>query len=255
MSGKRDNAPNDQIYEERVKKLIERMSSLQASTEDDRASRTRDFDTIYEDLERKLDKYVENKSQKVSGFTAAIRKLTIGIDEEFENRKKIELELENELASLDKSISRVLNEVSISKNDADSKLVSLLNSTIETLTTDLGRASNTRDLEGNAELEMVISQDIPRLRDELISETALRKDLEGKIVTQFSNQVEELANILAEEKKKREFKEEELVASITAASKSIEASIKKQREEREKSESDVLGLIEKVIDRLKVDIA
>ena len=87
------------------------------------------------------------------------------------------------MASLDRQVSKVLGEMTSARNEADGRLVNRLNTTVDQLSTELNRAIVPRDLEGSAELETILSQELPRLKEEIIGETTLRKDLECKILS------------------------------------------------------------------------
>lgn len=251
MSSKGETAASAAIYDDRVRKLMDRMTALRPTPEEDPAVRGRDFERSVKELEKKIAKQRESRAQWAADFTAVLKKLQSGAEAELDARKKLGVDLEGELAVLQKLVRRATEEASSARHACDSRLVFKLNTAVETLSDDLERLGALKELECSEELEALVSHDIPRMRDELFSEVALRKELEAKIVAQFSLQTDELAGLLTEDRKKREKKEEEILAAVNATSKGVEAALTRLKADRERSENEILALIEKVIERLR----
>ena len=253
MSAKTDAPSSALIYDERVKKLMDRMSALHPQNEDDRTGRTRDWERIIQELEKRIAKQREQKAQRTADFAVVLKRVNANVEEELEARKKLEAEFESEVASLQKVARKTTDEMNNMRNACDSRLVFKLNTIVETLNEDLIHLSGAKELEACPELETIISHEIPRIKEELTNDMALRKDLESKILSQFSMQVDELSALIADERKKREKKEEEILSAVNSTSKGFESSLAKIKGEREKSENEILALIEKVIERLKTE--
>lgn len=84
----------------------------------------------------------------------------------------------------------------------------------------------------NPDFEYITQEEIPKLQKDLTSEINLRRELEGKILEQFLDQIQELNEMFQEEKKERELKEEEIVTTLKTVSNEIESMISQQRMER-----------------------
>ena len=140
-----------------------------------------------------------------------------------------------------------------------------MNGHVEQIQSEIQRNLNTAS-ETNPDLEYIVQEEIPKLQRELTNEINLRRELEGKILEQFMEQITELNDIFQEEKRDREGKEEEIVSMLKNVSGDVEQLITVQRSERyffiwlkdlkrERNEEMILNLVEQVIERLKRDAA
>ncbi len=63
-------------------------------------------------------------------------------------------------------------------------------------------------------MEAYINEDIPKLRDQVENEVALRKEIEDRIYEQFMEQIDDLHESCEQERKQREATEEELISIL-----------------------------------------
>jgi hypothetical protein len=77
-----------------------------------------------------------------------------------------------------------------------------------------------------------LEDDIPRLQEEIAAESGLRAEIEQKIYEQFMEQIAELRLLFEEEKRDREFKEEELINTLKLVSQRVQDSIMKTKIDR-----------------------
>lgn len=241
-------------YEERIQRLFNRVNNIQTVTSQEKQSKLKEIEKILEELESKLDKQKTEKVNKLNTFTSTIQSLNRILDEERDKNERVESNFNQELLNLEKAFGKSIEEARLLRDESDQRLVSKLNKEIEGLQYELAKNFQTNHFEGKEELEQLVETDIPRIQNEIVAESSIRRELEAKIVEQFMEQIQELREIFEDEKKQRECKEEELVLAINTIAKEIDEAIKKQKEEREKNEENILELVEKVIERLKSDL-
>lgn len=242
-------------YQDRVQRLFDRVNSIQKITKEDKKVKIQDLERVVKDLETKILSQRKEKNTKISTFRETIKTMQDALELESQNREKLENGLNSQINNLDKNCAKILEDAKYLRDDTDRNLVTKLNNSIDLLQEEISKNLMNKNFEKNEELEQLMEKDLPKIQYELANESAMRKELENKILDQFMNQIGELNNLLVEEKKKREIKEEEILNGINTISKDIENSLQKQREEREKNEENILELVEKVIDRLKTDIS
>lgn len=241
-------------YEDRIQRLFNRVNTIQSATTEEKHNKLKEMEQILEDLEKKLESQKAEKAGRLNTFGSTIHTLNRLLDEEREKGERIESNFNQELLNLEKAFGKSIEEARLLRDESDQRLVSKLNKEIETLQYELARNFQTNNFEGKEELEQLVDTDIPRIQNEIASESAIRRELEAKILEQFMEQIQELREIFEDEKKQREAKEEELVLAINTIAKEIDDALKKQKDEREKNEESILELVEKVIERLKSDI-
>lgn len=81
-------------------------------------------------------------------------------------------------------------------------------------------------------LNQMISDELPILRNEIMNESSLRKEIEIKIEDQFNQQLNELKFLCEEERNERESKEEELVSTLKGISLRVQEAIVKGKKQR-----------------------
>lgn len=241
-------------YEDRVQRLFNRVNNIQSINAEEKQTKLRDIENVLTELAQKISKQKEEKASKLTTLTETMATLSKALEGERERAEKLENTFNSDLLTLEKNFLQSVEEARSLRDESDKRLVTKLNTELEGLQMNLARGLGSERFEGQEELEQLIETDIPRVQAELANESALRKELEGKILEQFLEQVNELRALHEEEKKTRETKEEELVEAINVISKEVEDGLKKQKDERERNEENILELVEKVIERLKTDI-
>jgi hypothetical protein len=113
----------------------------------------------------------------------------------------------------------------------DTKLINKMNGHVEQIQSEIQRSLSTSS-ETNPDLEYIVQEEIPKIQRELTNEINLRRELEGKILEQFMEQITELQDIFNEEKRDRESKEEEIVGMLKNVSADCEGLLGTQRAER-----------------------
>ena len=103
-----------------------------------------------------------------------------------------------------------------------------MNTHVEQIQSEIQRSLATSS-EANPDLEYIVQEEIPKLQREQTNEINLRRELEGKILEQFMEQITELQDIFCEEKRDRETKEEEIVGMLKNVSSDCEFSLSEQK--------------------------
>lgn len=106
-----------------------------------------------------------------------------------------------------------------------------MNTHVEAIQTEIQKSLDTVSVV-NPDFEYITQEEIPKLQRDLTSEINLRRELEGKILEQFLDQIQELNEMFQEEKREREIKEEEIVTTLKTISSEIEGMIGQQKAER-----------------------
>ena len=241
-------------YQDRVQRLFERVRTIQSTGEEERLAKTKELERAIGELDKRVTRKKEERTLRQDGYSEKIAQIKLLLDEEVESRTRLENQLAGELEGLERYCVRLGEEARTLRDETDRRLVGKLNGAIELIQLETQRHLAPSNFEANAELDQLLRVEIPQLQKELGNECALRRELEGKILEQFMEQVSELTLLYQEEKKKREVKEEDLLNAIAAVAREVELALKRQRADREKNEENILDLVEKVIERLKRDI-
>ena len=207
--------------------------------------------TISDQLEKKK----EAREIQIDTFSDKIRQLRAHFEEEANAKSRLEIKLQTDLENVEKYSHKILEEAKIQRDEVDKRLVGKLNNAIDLIQLEIPKCLKDKSFDHQKELEQIMKVELPMLQNELGNECMLRKELEAKIYEQFMEQIKELGDLYLEEKRVRELKEEEILGVANNISREVENGLKKQRGEREKSEENILELVEKVIERLKKDIS
>jgi len=105
-----------------------------------------------------------------------------------------------------------------------------INRQIENLAKDLSNELSKQDAQSY--LQHFLDEDLPRLREDLNTEIANRKDMETKIYDQFMGQIAELHENFDKDKKEREKRADEFMEVLKRFSDNISEDIANSREER-----------------------
>lgn len=79
---------------------------------------------------------------------------------------------------------------------------------------------------------VLITEDLPALREEIDNEIQLRSEIENKIQGQFIQQLDELKVLCAEEREERESKEEELINLLKGISGKVQETLQQTKKQR-----------------------
>lgn len=99
-------------YNDRVQRLFERVGNLQSAVDEQKTSRIKEIENILVELERRLNEIRDNKSDKINYFDKMIKQIQIALEEESDNRQKLENELNSEINALEKNCQRIIEEAS-----------------------------------------------------------------------------------------------------------------------------------------------
>ena len=133
---------------------------------------------------------------------------------------------------MEKACKKFVEVNSRQRLEEDRKLSARLNGQIDQLYSDINKQLGGSPVQENPELNLLISEEIPKLRKELSHEIMLRRELENRILEQFTEQISDLQTDFMEERKTREAKEEELVNYLKKISVDIENALHRERIER-----------------------
>jgi hypothetical protein len=250
-----ENDQNASVYQNRIQKLLERVNNIRSHSDEEKTTRIREIESAMESLLQYVQRIRETRSSHVDSFATKIQQLKSAFESEMAATAKVESKVEADLQNVTKLGVRLMEQAKLNRDQADKKLVSKLNNTIELIQAEIANSFSDKNCQSQRELDDVLRDELPVLHNELNNECQLRKELEGKIFEQFMGQIRELSELYDIEKKTREAKEEEIISVVNSISKEVEGAIRRQREERERSEENILELVEKVIDRLKRDIS
>ncbi len=82
----------------------------------------------------------------------------------------------------------------------------------------------------------------------------MTKEILKKIYQQYNGQLEELGRLIAEEEVQRKSEEEILVARLEKVYETVGKEMREIRKERERREGEMIGLLEKVVDRVRAEV-
>ena len=117
-------------YNERVQKLFERVGNIQSAVDEEKSTRLKEIETVLVELEKKLNGMKDGKNEKILLFEKMvilvrhrmflvipltiqqIKEIHSNLEEESENRQKLENELNSQITALEKNCQRVLEEAS-----------------------------------------------------------------------------------------------------------------------------------------------
>lgn len=137
-----------------------------------------------------------------------------------------------DMEKLEEICKKIIQKNSAEQLELDKKLSGKLNKQVEQLFNEVNKQLGGFPVAENPELNMLISEEIPKLRKEMSHEIMLRRELENRILEQFTEQISDLQADFIEERKAREAKEEELVNYLKKISVDIESNLHRERIER-----------------------
>lgn len=79
----------------------------------------------------------------------------------------------------------------------------------------------------------------------------MTQEINKKIFAQYSSQMQELSDILSEERKEKEMEESKIMDKLEKMYLKIHKQVEDSRRLRETNEEDVINFLEKVIERVK----
>jgi len=250
-----ENDNYNSAYQERIQKLFERVNNIHNYSEEEKMSKIKELETVINSIADHLEKKKETRETQIDTFSEKIKQLKLYFEEESSAKKTLESKLQNELESVERFSNKVIEESKANRDEVDKRLVHKLNNAIDLIQIEIPKNLKDKSFDHQKELDQILKVELPLLQNELNNECQLRKELEAKIYEQFMEQIKELTDLYIEEKRIRELKEEEILSVINSISKEVDTGLKKQRVEREKSEENILELVERVIERLKRDIS
>jgi hypothetical protein len=86
-------------------------------------------------------------------------------------------------------------------------------------------------------------------------QSQLSRDIYRKVHSQFSSQIEEISSSLAEEQRQRVESEEHILSSIERMYNALSGAVGEGRRARERQEREVVDLLERVIEKLRYEMA
>jgi len=239
----------EEQYTERINRLFQRLANIQSDVEEEKVNRYKALETILINLEQKVEEINKNKLERHQQLLEKVKFLQNSLEENVGARQKIEGELGNDLKSLQANCRTIIEAANIDHDEQNKKFLGKINRQIEILAKDLSTELSKQDTQSY--LQNFLEEDLPRLREDLNNEIATRKELETKIYDQFIGQLRDLQENFDKEKKDRERRADEFMEVLKRFSDNISEDIANSREEREKNNEMLLGLVENVVERIK----
>ena len=129
-------------YNERVQRLFERVGNLQNAVDEEKSNRLKEIENILMDLEKRLVEMRENKNEKIEYFEKMIKQLQLTLEEESENRQRLENDLNTEITGLEKNCQKIIEEAGKERQVLDTKLISKMNTHVEQIQSEIQRNLN-----------------------------------------------------------------------------------------------------------------
>jgi len=133
-------------YNDRVSRLFERVGNLQNAVDEEKSNRIKEIETILMDLEKRLVEMKENKNEKIEYFDKMIKQLQLTLEDESENRQRLENDLNTEITGLEKNCQKIIEEAGKERQVLDTKLINKMNGHVEQIQSEIQRS-----LSSNAE--------------------------------------------------------------------------------------------------------
>lgn len=236
-------------YKERVKKISERLQTMQIVLDPERNLGFSDIEKKLEQLEGDFSEACEQNNKKFNILKDQIQKIELNVDKELKNRSQFFQSRSDELNRWQEKIHAGLNKYLKGKKEGESKIFSVIEERFEGLKSKVREeCRNFEDTE--AEATKFINQDLPKIAEIVQEGVDLRKFAELELNKRLETGLAGLKNDLAVEKKMREETEEAMLAMLRDVVSRIKNDLDTERKERENSEENILGLLEETCEKI-----
>eukprot|EP01017_Pseudomicrothorax_dubius_P042032 TRINITY_DN6809_c0_g1_i1.p1 TRINITY_DN6809_c0_g1~~TRINITY_DN6809_c0_g1_i1.p1 ORF type:complete len:167 (+),score=72.64 TRINITY_DN6809_c0_g1_i1:343-843(+) len=161
----------------------------------------------------------------------------------------------DELSNVERNCRRLIDNAIKERIESEKKFVGKISLQLDNISNEIHKELASKALPSENYLAFYLNEEIPRLREALETEVALRKEIEAKILEQFTDQINDLRDTFDAERKEREVREEEVIAILKNIATRVSDNITKMRREREKNEEVLVQLVEKIIQKLRKETA
>jgi uncharacterized phage-like protein YoqJ len=233
----------DNGYNDRVRRLSERLSSMQITLDSERTSRYTDIEKRLDNLEKEFSDLSEQSNKKFTFLKDNILKIEKRVDEEFQLRDQFFQSKSAEINSFQDEMQESLSKYLKGKKENESKIYKIIEDKFEGLKLKLIEESKNFK-ESEAEAKSCIEQDVPKLIEFVQNSVAERVEVEAGLNKKLDHVIGNIENDLVVETKTREETEEAMLAMLRDVVSRIKNDLDIERKEREGSEETLLGLLE-----------
>jgi len=238
-------------YSDRVNKLFQRISNIQTDVEEEKNNRFKALKTVLINFEKKIEEHQRSRQERFDQLQSKLKDLHGLLEEDINIRSNMETDLLVDLKGLEKNCKMMIESSLKEAEDSNKKFLSKINRQIDQVAGDIQTELNKQD--APIYFQQYLDETLPKLKDDIETEILTRKDIETKILEQYTEQINELNEGLEEERKERERRSEYFMQLLKKVASRIGDNIGKSRGEREKNEEMVISLIEKVVERIRKD--
>lgn len=236
-------------YKERVKKISERLQTMQIVLDPERNSGFSDIEKRLEELEAEFSEACEQNSKKFSILKDQVQRIELGVDKELKNRSQFFQSKSDELNRWQDQVHAGLNKYLKGKNEGETRIFSGIEEKFEGFKAKI-REECKRFQETEAEAMNFVNQDLPKLAEVVQEGVDLRKIAEVELNKRLDAGLASLKHGLIVEKKMREETEEAMLAMLRDVVSRIKNDMDTERKEREMSEENILGLLEETCEKI-----
>jgi len=122
--------------------LFERVGNLQNAVDEEKSNRIKEIETVLIDLEKRLVEMKDNKNEKIEYFDKMIKQLQLTLEDESDNRQRLENDLNTEITGLEKNCQKIIEEAGKERQVLDTKLINKMNGHVEQIQSEIQRSLN-----------------------------------------------------------------------------------------------------------------
>lgn len=248
MSSRRSSnlaSPNN----ERVRKLGERLHSIQSSLDSERANRLELLDSKFTALEAQMEEFTQQTAQKLNDIRESVvtiqRELeldSVGREDELELRVKDLEELENGLHVA------VEEELDLRRN-ADLRTFRVLEERTSAIRLEIAKEAKAKTDNVNM-LSATLSSALSKTQESSKAALSDFASFHSSLLASLENEGKAVFNDLASERQSREDTEEAMLAMLKDVVGRIKTDLEQERRDREVTEENLLTLLEEACAKL-----
>lgn len=236
---------------ERVRKLSDRLRSIQSSLDSEKANRLELLDNKFTALEAQMEEFAQQTAQRLND----IRESVVNIQRELElDSATREGEVEarvKDLEELESGLHVVIEEELDLRRDAEMRTLRTLEERISAIRLEIAKEAKAKTEGANA-LSTSFSSVLSRTQEGFKAALADFSTFHNTLVTSLEDGGKAVLNEVASERQSREDTEEAMLAMLKDVVGRIKADLELERRDREVTEENLLTLLEEACAKLNI---
>lgn len=236
---------------ERVRKLSERLHSIQVSFDADRGSRLDQLEKKFSSLEEQLDEFSQQTNQKLTDLRERVAAVQKAVETDRAGRE-IEVETRvRDLETLEGRVHSVIQDGMALRREAEMRVLKALDERTAAFRSELIKETKGK-VESSEGLKTSLMSGLSKAQEGCKAAQNDLIDLRKDVVSKLDDESQDVTSSLLADRKAREDTEEALLAMLRDVVGRIKTDLEQERKERETTEESFLSLLEEACAKLNV---